>query len=226
MTQAPVGGISKDHIIDPNQVTEKYLGSLLIGGNFIPFGNNRYTDDTMNLDTIKEATNEHWYELAETLWQPIDVAGKYKVYPLLGTDAVHGNQHVLDTILFPHNIGLAATHDPECFMATGYFMAKGCSRVDSILDLRLLLRSLTTSNGDAIMKPWVQTLQKFKTTLPPSTKELGFTTQRPTNMMECSPPPSTSWATALPTGAQIKATIQSTTSKHLSIEISKDTSVP
>lgn len=32
---------------------------------------------------------------------------------LLGTDAVHGNQHVANAVIFPHNIGLGATHDPE-----------------------------------------------------------------------------------------------------------------
>jgi beta-glucosidase len=31
---------------------------------------------------------------------------------LLGTDGIHGNQHVVGTILFPHNIGLGATHNP------------------------------------------------------------------------------------------------------------------
>lgn len=34
---------------------------------------------------------------------------------LLGTDAVHGNQHVLGEVLFPHNIGLASTFNPSHF---------------------------------------------------------------------------------------------------------------
>ena len=41
--------------------------------------------------------------------------GQVKIKPLLGTDAVHGNQHVLGSILFPHNIGLAASHNPQNF---------------------------------------------------------------------------------------------------------------
>ncbi len=32
---------------------------------------------------------------------------------LLGNDAIHGNQHVVGAILFPHNIGLGATHNPS-----------------------------------------------------------------------------------------------------------------
>lgn len=38
---------------------------------------------------------------------------------LLGTDAVHGNQHVIGEVLFPHNIGLAATFNPENFYNLG-----------------------------------------------------------------------------------------------------------
>lgn len=34
----------------------------------------------------------------------------YYIGILSGTDAVHGNQHVLGTPLFPHNIGLAASN--------------------------------------------------------------------------------------------------------------------
>ena len=79
----------------------------------------------MNLDKIPEATNAHWLELATNIFEPTVVDNKYEVYPLLGTDSVHGDQHVLDTVLFPHNIGLAATHDKECFKATGYYTAKG-----------------------------------------------------------------------------------------------------
>ena len=42
---------------------------------------------------------------------------------LLGTDAVHGNQHVLGNKLWPHNLGLANTHDPEIFEKQGKWTA-------------------------------------------------------------------------------------------------------
>jgi beta-glucosidase len=41
--------------------------------------------------------------------------GKFTIRLLMGTDAVHGNQHVIGSILFPQNIGLAASHDPINF---------------------------------------------------------------------------------------------------------------
>ena len=43
---------------------------------------------------------------------------------MTGTDAVHGNQHILGSILFPHNIGMAATHNADNFKNAGYWTAK------------------------------------------------------------------------------------------------------
>jgi beta-glucosidase len=40
---------------------------------------------------------------------------KYKVKFLFGTDAVHGDQHVLGNILWPHNIGLSCSHNENHF---------------------------------------------------------------------------------------------------------------
>ena len=82
-------------------------------------------------DNYFQATMENWRNVAETsLSHTIDVqtpGGVVKIKLLLGTDAVHGNQHViglhkiyisiifLGEILFPHNIGLAASHNPDNF---------------------------------------------------------------------------------------------------------------
>jgi len=40
---------------------------------------------------------------------------------LLATDSVHGDQHVTGTILFPHNIGLGATHNPHLVGQIGHW---------------------------------------------------------------------------------------------------------
>jgi len=39
----------------------------------------------------------------------------------LGTDAVHGNQHSVGAVLFPHNIGLAASHNVENYIKAAYW---------------------------------------------------------------------------------------------------------
>jgi beta-glucosidase len=43
----------------------------------------------------------------------------YEIKMLLGTDAVHNDQHVSGNILFPHNIGLSCAHNPDHFYNLG-----------------------------------------------------------------------------------------------------------
>lgn len=79
---------------------EKYcLGAVLQSGN--PMS---YCQENQDLD--------QWRKLTETanLFYVDFSNGKTKL--LIGNDAVHGNQHMPGEILFPHNIGLGATHNP------------------------------------------------------------------------------------------------------------------
>ena len=129
MTQGDIPQIAKDHKIDFSKVQEKKLGSLLIGGNFVPGESNEYYDDSLDLTSFPKATPTNWKNLGANIFKPTAIKDDhgntlYELYPFLGTDAVHGNQHVLGTVLFPHNIGLAATHDPSTFQDAGYFMSK------------------------------------------------------------------------------------------------------
>jgi beta-glucosidase len=50
--------------------------------------------------------------------------GDYYIGILSGTDSVHGNQHVLGTPLFPHNIGLAASKNPKNIVNEAKWTAK------------------------------------------------------------------------------------------------------
>lgn len=47
---------------------------------------------------------------------------------LIGTDAVHGDQHVTGTILFPHNIGIGATHNPDLAEKIGFWTKRDVQR--------------------------------------------------------------------------------------------------
>ena len=40
---------------------------------------------------------------------------EYFVRLLFGTDAVHGDQHSVGNVIFPHNIGLSCTHNETNF---------------------------------------------------------------------------------------------------------------
>lgn len=117
MTQGDIPQIAANHLIDPAKVQEYKLGSLLIGGNFVPGEDNFYYDNWLDLDSFPNATASNWLSLGSNIFLPTEVKDEngetlYELYPLLGTDAVHGNQHIIGTPLFPHNIGLAATHNP------------------------------------------------------------------------------------------------------------------
>ena len=67
---------------------------------------------------------ERWQKLAEkfnniSLEITTNEGKTYDIRPLLATDAVHNNQHVSGTILFPHNIGLSCSHNPNNFLNVG-----------------------------------------------------------------------------------------------------------
>lgn len=124
---------STPHLIDPSLMRQYAVGALLVAGDETPYTCAAGRCSTINNSTIpgiyEHATLANWLALGNEVGQP-DVSvtvGKDNVAmiaPLLGTDAVHGNQHVLDQVLFPQNIGLAATHDPAEFYQAGYWTAQ------------------------------------------------------------------------------------------------------
>lgn len=95
--------------ITSDDVRRYRFGTILNGGNSGPFGNER-------------APAAKWLELADTMWDASTAPdpGSAPVVPLLwGTDAIHGHNNVVGATLFPHNIGLGATHDPALVRRIG-----------------------------------------------------------------------------------------------------------
>ncbi|MFI5895123.1 glycoside hydrolase family 3 N-terminal domain-containing protein [Actinoplanes sp. NPDC051513] len=90
MVQAERAGVT------PSQVTEYRLGSVLSGGGSAPADNSPAGWADMYDDYQRGA-------LATPLQIPI----------LYGIDAVHGNNNVYGSTIFPHNIGLGATRNTE-----------------------------------------------------------------------------------------------------------------
>lgn len=78
------------------------FGSYLNGGGSFPQGD-------------KHATPGDWITLAESMYQAsVDNSIDGATIPTMwGTDAVHGHNNVIGATLFPHNIALGATHNPE-----------------------------------------------------------------------------------------------------------------
>ena len=86
----------------PEDVRKYRLGSILAGGGSDPGG--RYN-----------AKPEEWLALADAFWEAsMDTSGGGKAIPVIwGIDAMHGQSNIVGATLFPHNIGLGATRNPE-----------------------------------------------------------------------------------------------------------------
>jgi beta-glucosidase len=92
MTQADHGAISN---ID--DVKNYYLGSILSGGGSDPASGN-------------SAVN--WADLYDS-FQQVALQTRLKIPIIYGIDAVHGHSNVTGAVIFPHNIGLGATRNPQ-----------------------------------------------------------------------------------------------------------------
>ncbi|MCE3253477.1 MAG: glycoside hydrolase family 3 protein [Cellvibrio sp.] len=95
-------------LVTPADVTEYSLGSILNGGGSFPGEN-------------KHAKVEEWIALADAFYNASmsTEAGRVPVPVMWGTDAVHGHNNIIGATLFPHNIGLGATRNPELIRQIG-----------------------------------------------------------------------------------------------------------
>ena len=99
MTQAEIKSIT------PAQVREHYIGSVLNGGGSWPGKN-------------KHAAVADWVALADAYYEASMSTDMAVPVPIVwGTDAVHGHGNVFGATIYPHNIGLGATRDPELVAA-------------------------------------------------------------------------------------------------------------
>ncbi len=90
-----------------SDVKNYYLGSILSGGGSAPASN----------------TPEGWMEMCEE-FQSAALSTRLGIPILYGTDAVHGNNNLYGSVMFPHNIGLGAAADPELMTEIGKVTAE------------------------------------------------------------------------------------------------------
>ena len=88
--------------IRPGDIKKYYIGSILSGGGGSP------------------ATNspQDWYAMVQG-FQEEALSTRLEVPILYGVDAVHGHGNLLNATIFPHNIGLGATNNPELVKKIG-----------------------------------------------------------------------------------------------------------
>jgi beta-glucosidase len=107
MTQLTLGALSSGeatpenpeaHQLDDEKlrhaIVEKHIGSIL------------------NVHNMA-FTGKHWQEILTRIQDLATKETKHKIPILYGIDSVHGANYILEATLFPHNLGLAATRNPE-----------------------------------------------------------------------------------------------------------------
>src|SRR5215472_4804171 len=92
MTQA-----EQNELKDPADIENYFLGSVLSGGSSDPKEGNSLEAWTNLYDRIQARTKN----------------SRLKIPVLYGIDALHGHNNVLGAVIFPHNIGLGCTRNPE-----------------------------------------------------------------------------------------------------------------
>ena len=88
--------------IKPADMKQYHLGSILAGGGSAPGNNER-------------APAKEWLALADEFYAAsIDTSNGGQGIPMIwGIDAMHGHSNIVGAVLFPHNVGLGATHNPK-----------------------------------------------------------------------------------------------------------------
>ena len=92
----------ENNSIEPTDVTSYYIGSVLTGGGGISYEN-----------SIAD-----WTRLVKG-YQDQALQTRLAIPLIYGFDSVHGVAHVNGATVFPHNIGLGATRDPELVREIG-----------------------------------------------------------------------------------------------------------
>ena len=87
--------------ITPGEVTQYFIGSVLSGGGGYPTPN----------------TPESWRAMV-TDFQQAALSTRLGIPMIYGVDAVHGNNNVIGSTIFPHNIGLGAAGNDQLVAQT------------------------------------------------------------------------------------------------------------
>ena len=99
--------------VTPDDVRRYKFGSILAGGNSSPGGK-------------ENAPASEWLKLADAFWNASNSAAWVgeKIPLMWGIDAVHGHANIVGATIFPHNIGLGATRNPELIRSIGEVTAR------------------------------------------------------------------------------------------------------
>ena len=97
--------------VTPVDAKKYQLGTFLNGGGKFPNKN-------------KNSSVGDWKKLSEEFYNASPVVNGVLIPILWGTDAVHGHNNVIGATIFPHNIGLGSTMNPDLIKNIGEAVAK------------------------------------------------------------------------------------------------------
>ncbi|EEF38424.1 beta-glucosidase BoGH3B [Ricinus communis] len=90
-------------VVTPEIMRDYSIGSILSGGGSVP---------------KEQATPQEWIDMVNS-FQNGSLSSRLGIPMIYGIDAVHGHNNVYKATLFPHNVGLGATRDPELVKRIG-----------------------------------------------------------------------------------------------------------
>ena len=116
MTNLTLDAISKTDnsgkIIEPHEIDEQKLKERILKyhiGSFQNVAGHTYS-------------REHWYEIISAI-QQMAMQDRLKIPALYGIDAIHGVTYTIGSTLFPHEIAMAATFNPQLAYKEGEISA-------------------------------------------------------------------------------------------------------
>ncbi len=93
--------------ITPDATEAYFIGGILSGGGGTPSKN----------------TTEAWAEMVDA-FQEAALSTRLEIPIIYGVDAVHGHNNLYGAVIYPHNIGLGATQDPDLVYRIGVATAE------------------------------------------------------------------------------------------------------
>ncbi|XP_050221637.1 uncharacterized protein LOC126671863 [Mercurialis annua] len=90
-------------VATPDVMAKYFIGSVLSGGGSVP---------------APRATPETWVNAVNTI-QKGSLSTRLGIPMIYGIDAVHGHNNVYNATIFPHNVGLGVTRDPQLVRRIG-----------------------------------------------------------------------------------------------------------
>lgn len=90
-------------VATPKAMKDYYIGSILSGGGSVP---------------KKEASAEDWIDMING-FQKGSLSTRLGIPMIYGIDAVHGNNNIYKATIFPHNVALGVTRDPQLIKKIG-----------------------------------------------------------------------------------------------------------